>query len=80
MLLASRPLLTGELDGFAVSALQRVIAEVNQHWSVFGWVTKNLLFRFLCASEGTLSRWSRLLFAVVSTHQSAQALARSLYV
>jgi hypothetical protein len=27
-----------ELDGPAVSALQRVIAEVKQRWSVIGWV------------------------------------------
>jgi hypothetical protein len=47
-----------ELDVPAVSALRRAIAEVNQRWSVIGWVmTKNLLSR---ASEGTLSRWSRL--------------------
>jgi hypothetical protein len=34
-----------ELDDYAVSALQRVIAEVRQSWSVIGWVTKNLLSR-----------------------------------
>jgi hypothetical protein len=33
-----------ELDGPAVSALQRAIAIVKQRWSVIGWVTKNLLF------------------------------------
>jgi hypothetical protein len=32
-----------ELNGPAVSALQRVIAEVKQRWLVIGWVTKNLL-------------------------------------
>jgi hypothetical protein len=32
-----------ELDGRAVSALRRAIAEVKQRWSVIGWVTKNLL-------------------------------------
>jgi hypothetical protein len=37
---------------------------------VIGWVTKNLLSRAR-ASEGTLSRWSWLHFAVVSTHQPA---------
>jgi hypothetical protein len=41
-----------ELDGPAVSALRRVIAEVKQCWSVIGWVNKNLL------SRGP--RWSRL--------------------
>jgi hypothetical protein len=34
-----------ELDGPAVSALRRAIAEVKQRWSVIGWVTKNLLSR-----------------------------------
>jgi hypothetical protein len=34
-----------ELDGPAVSALPRAIAEVKQLWSVIGWVTKNLLTR-----------------------------------
>jgi ABC-type phosphate transport system ATPase subunit len=32
-----------ELDGPAISALRRTIAEVKQRWSVIGWVTKNLL-------------------------------------
>jgi hypothetical protein len=36
-----------ELDGPAVSALRRAIAEVKQRWSVIGWVTKNLLSRAL---------------------------------
>jgi hypothetical protein len=31
------------LDGPAVSAFRRAIAEVTQRWSVIGWVTKNLL-------------------------------------
>jgi hypothetical protein len=30
-----------ELDGSAVSALRRAIAEVKQHWSVIEWVNKN---------------------------------------
>jgi hypothetical protein len=29
-----------ELDGPAVSALRRAIAEVKQHWSDIGWVAK----------------------------------------
>jgi hypothetical protein len=33
-----------ELDGPAVSALRRAIAEVKQRWSVIGWLTKNLLY------------------------------------
>jgi hypothetical protein len=31
---------TEDIDGPAVSALRRAIAEVKQHWSVIGWVTK----------------------------------------
>jgi hypothetical protein len=31
---------TEELDGYAVSALRRAIAEVKQRWSAIGWVTK----------------------------------------
>jgi hypothetical protein len=34
-----------ELDGPAVSALLRGIAEIWQRWSVIGWVTKILLSR-----------------------------------
>jgi hypothetical protein len=48
---------TEELDGPAVSALRRVIAEVKQSWSVIGWVTKNFFLELLRASEGT-SLWS----------------------
>jgi hypothetical protein len=32
-----------KLDGPAVSALRRVIAEVKQRWSVIEWVNNNLL-------------------------------------
>jgi hypothetical protein len=50
-----------DLDGPAVSALQRAIAEVKQRWSDIGWVTKNLYYlELLRALEGMLSRWSRL--------------------
>jgi hypothetical protein len=34
--------------------------EVKQRWLVIRWVTKNLSLELLRASEGTLSRWSRL--------------------
>jgi hypothetical protein len=58
-----------ELDGPAVSALRRVIAEVKQRWSVTGWVTKNVLSR----APPCLGRHVKPLvpaaFAVVSTHQ-----------
>jgi hypothetical protein len=49
-----------ELDGPAVSALRRAIAEVKQRRSVIGWVTKIYYLEFLRASEGVLSRWSRV--------------------
>jgi hypothetical protein len=49
-----------ELDGPAVSALRRAIAEVNQRWSVIGWVTKKYYLELLRALEGSLSRWSWL--------------------
>jgi hypothetical protein len=45
-----------ELDGPSVSALRRAIAEVQQHWSVIGWVTKIYYLNLLRASEGTLIR------------------------
>jgi hypothetical protein len=34
-----------ELDGPAISAPRRAIAEVKQRWSVIGWVTKDVLSR-----------------------------------
>jgi hypothetical protein len=58
-----------ELEGPAVSALRRTIAEVKQHWSVIGWVTKNLL----SGPPPCFGRHVKLLvpaaFAVVSIHQ-----------
>jgi hypothetical protein len=62
-----------KFDSPAVSA----IAEFKERWSVIGWVTKNL-FR---ASEGTLSRWSRLhLQWLVRTESARWVMARSFYV
>jgi hypothetical protein len=43
-----------ELDGPAVSALRRAIAEFKQRWSVIGWV-KIYYLELLRASEGKLS-------------------------
>jgi hypothetical protein len=43
-----------------VSAHRRAIAEFKQRWSIIGWVTKFYYLELLRASEGTLSRWSRL--------------------
>jgi hypothetical protein len=48
-----------ELDDSTVSAIQRVIAEVKQRWSMDGW-PKIYYLELLRASEGTVSRWSRL--------------------
>jgi hypothetical protein len=53
-----------ELDGSAVTALRRTIAEVKQRWSLDGW-PKIYYLELLRASEGTFAA-----FAVVSTHQS----------
>jgi hypothetical protein len=41
---------------------RRAIAETKQRFqrSVIGWVTKIYYLEFLRASEGTISRWSRL--------------------
>jgi hypothetical protein len=41
---------------------RRAIAEAKQRsqWSAIGWVTKIYYLELLCASEGTLTRWSRL--------------------
>jgi hypothetical protein len=43
-------------------SVRSAIAEAKQRsqWSVTGWVTKIYYFELLRASEGTLSRWSRL--------------------
>jgi hypothetical protein len=59
-----------ELDGPAVSALRRAIAEVKQRWSVIGWVTKNILSR-ATPCFGRHVKLVSVAFAVVSTHQYA---------
>jgi hypothetical protein len=62
--------LAEELDGPAVSALWRAIAEVMQCWSDIGWVTKNLSSR----APPCFKRHVKSLvmaFAVVSTYQPA---------
>jgi hypothetical protein len=68
-----RAAIAEELDGFAVSALRRVIVEVKQRWSVIGWETKSLLSR----APPYFGRHTKPLvpvaFAVVSTHQPALA-------
>jgi hypothetical protein len=49
-----------ELDSSAVSLLRRTIANAKQHWSVIEWMTNICYLELLRASEGTLSRWSRM--------------------
>jgi hypothetical protein len=60
-----------ELDGPAVSALRRVIAEVKQHWSVIGWVTKNLVYQTPPCFRRHVKPLLPAALAVVSTHQPA---------
>jgi hypothetical protein len=60
-----------ELDGPAISALRRAIAEVKQRWSVSGWVTKNLLSRALPCFGRHVKSIVPAAFAVVSTYQPA---------
>jgi hypothetical protein len=59
------------LDSPAISALRRAIAEVNQRWSVIGWVTKNLLSQALPSFERHVKPLVSAAFAVVSTDQPA---------
>jgi hypothetical protein len=60
-----------ELDGPVVSALRRAIAELEQHWSVNGWATKNLLSRAPPCFGRYVKPLVSVAFAVVSTHQPA---------
>jgi hypothetical protein len=56
-----------KLDGSAVSALRRAIVEVKQHWSVIGWVTKNLLSRAPLCFGGHVKPLVPAAFAVLRT-------------
>jgi hypothetical protein len=56
------------LDGAAVSALRRAIAEVKQRWSVIGCVTKNLLSRAPPCFGRHVKPLVPAAFADVSTH------------
>jgi hypothetical protein len=60
-----------EFDGPALSTIRRVIPEVKQHWSVMGWVKKNLLSRAPPCLGRHLKPLVSAAFTVVSTHQSA---------
>jgi hypothetical protein len=60
-----------ELDGSAVSALWRAIAEVKQSWSVIGWGTINLLSRASPCFRRYVNPLVPVAFAVVGIHQPA---------
>jgi hypothetical protein len=60
-----------ELDGPAVSALWRAIAEVKQRWTVMVWVNKNLLFQAPPCFGSNVKPLVPAAFAVVCTHQPA---------
>jgi hypothetical protein len=58
---------------------RRAIAEAKHRtqWPIFGWVTKIYYLELLRASEGTLSRWSRLhLQSLASTPDSRRVDVR----
>jgi hypothetical protein len=59
------------LDGPAVIALWRAIAEVKQCWSVMRWVTKNLLSRAPPCFGRHVKPLILAAFAIANTHQSA---------
>jgi hypothetical protein len=59
-----------ELDGPAVCALWRAIAEIKQRWSVIGWVTKKLSRASPCSAR-PFKPLVPAAFAIVSTHQPA---------
>jgi hypothetical protein len=52
-------------------------SEVKQHWSVIGWVTKNLLFRAPTCFERHVKPLVPAAFTVVSIHQSARVVGYS---
>jgi hypothetical protein len=54
-------------------------AEVKQHWSAIGWVSKNLLLRVLPCFGEHVNPLVSAAFAVVSTHQSALGLSGGLW-
>jgi hypothetical protein len=62
---------------------RRAIAEAKHRsqWPVLGWVTKIYYLELLRASEGTLSRWSRLhLQSLAPTPVSRRLVGRRLVV
>jgi hypothetical protein len=67
----TRYLVVEELDGPAVSALRRAIADVKQRRSVIGWVTKNILSGAPPCFGKHVKPLVPAAFAVFSTHQPA---------
>jgi hypothetical protein len=67
-MISTRPLDIEELDGPAVSALRRAIAEVKLRWSVIAWVTKNLLSRAPPCFGRHVKSLVPAAFTVVGTH------------
>jgi hypothetical protein len=63
-----------KLDGPVISALRHAIAEVRQHWSVIGWVTKNILSRAPPCFRRHVKPLVPAAFAVISTQQPALGL------
>jgi hypothetical protein len=51
---------------------RRTIAEAKQHWSVIGWVTKNVLSQAPPRFGRHVMPLVPYVFAFVSTHQSTQ--------
>jgi hypothetical protein len=60
-----------ELDGPAVRALRRAIAEVKLRWSVIGWVTKNLLSRASPCFKRHVKPLVQTAFDIANTDQPA---------
>jgi lipid-A-disaccharide synthase-like uncharacterized protein len=58
---------SSSINGTAVSALRRAIAEVKQRWPVIGWMTKILLSQTLPCSERHGEPFVPAAFAVVSS-------------
>jgi hypothetical protein len=62
-----------EVDSPAVSALRRAIVVVKQRWFVIGCVIKNLLSRAPHCFGKHVKPLVPVVFAVISTHQSAKS-------
>jgi hypothetical protein len=67
-----------ELDGPVVNTLRRAFAEVKQHWSVIGWVSKNLLSRAPPCFGRYVKPLVSAAFAVVSTPPTRSTYVQSI--